>query len=813
MNVHGKDGDGNGAGRGEAPSRPEKPVVAEDRETPAESAQDSHRAAVDQSWLIEAISDGVALIDMNGRFVAVNRTLEELLGEPRGDLVGASAIERIGKTVKGTFADEALAIWKEIASGGSGTWTYNLVFTDKQGEEIPISCKVSLAQDTTGAPPLVVVVVRDLTELQEFRAALSSSEERYRTLFDHSLELVFEHDLSEEGRFVDLNDRALELLGYSRDEISSLAVSDVIAPEDMPRARRNMKNLLETGRDSGTHEYCLTGKGGRRVWVEVAGSLVMREDKPRALLGVGRDITDRKNAEEAFKTSEERFRELVELLPEIVYEVDATGRITFVNRRAFELTGYTREDLEKGMFATELFAPGERERLVESIGRLLEGARPRKNEYLALKKDGTTFPVVANSVPIMRDGKAIGVRGIAFDLSEQRQMEQTLLQTQKIETIGTLAGGIAHDINNVLASISSLATLIKEETAPGDPRSQDIEDILAMTARGGDFARNLLGFARQGKYRKERVSLNKMAGQVLKIAERTVSKKVAVKTDLDPGLDDVEGDPGQLTQVLMNLCLNAVEAVQDEGTVTISTSGTRFEELSGSIASGLSPGRYVKLEVRDDGTGMDEETRTRAFEPFYTTKEPGKGTGLGLAMVFGVVKNHQGDVFIESEKGKGTTVTALLPALEAKATETRDTKSPLPTRQQGTGTVLLVDDEELLRSTGKRLLAKLGYRVLLAGDGSEALEIFRQHGNEIDLILLDLGMPVMDGAECFRKLKELSPEVRVLIASGYSDADKVEGLLADGALGFLHKPFSAEHLSRAISRGLGVLPADRPDGR
>ena len=646
-------------------------------------AEESIVTSVDFYSLIDAVADGIALIDREGRIIAVNRALEELLGNTRGDLIGTTVQEQIGKHLSGYFAEEALRLWNEILSGGE-VWTQSMVITDTRGRELPINCKVSALKQALSGGPMLVVTVRDLSELQEFRSALSSSEERYR--------------------------------------------------------------------------------------------------------------------------------ELVDLLPEIVYEVDGSGRITFINQRGYELTGYTREQFEKGLLAADMCAPEDRERLIENIGRLLAGARPRKEEYLIVRKDGTTFPVVTNCVAIVREGKAVGVRGVAFDLSERRQIEETLLQSQKIEAIGTLAGGIAHDINNVLAGISCLATLIKEESRPDDRKLADIDEILNMTARGGEFARNLLGYARRGKYRTERVSLNKMAEQVLKIIERTVSKKITVRTELDPGVSDVEGDPGQLSQVLMNLCLNAVDAVREEGTVTVSTHDVRHQDLPGSMSPNLSPGRHVELRVRDDGEGMDEETRKRAFEPFFTTKEAGKGTGLGLPMVYGVVRNHRGDVRVESELGKGTTMIALFPALEPGMAAGVGRRSLLPPRRESMGTILLVDDEAVLRSTGKRLLARLGYRVLLASDGAAALGIFERHAGDIDLVLLDLGMPVMDGTECFQKLKALKPKVRVLITSGYSDSEKVEALIADGVLGFLHKPFSVEHLNRAVSRALGVLPPDPPDG-
>ncbi len=797
------------AGREGGPSDADKSGLERRNAAGAGDALETGRAAVDRFSLIDAIADGIVLIDTTGRIVAVNQALEKLLGETRATLVGKTVRQQVGEHLSGHFADEALQLWNEITTKGE-VWTQSLVFTDTRGRAVPITCRASRVDCEVSGGPLVVVTVRDLSELHEFRSALSRSEERYRTLFDSSLELIYEHDLQRIGRFIDLNDRALDLLGYERADIASLTVPDVIDPSDMPRADRNMANLLKTGRDSRTHEFRLRGKDGRRVWVELSGTLIVRDGKPRAVLGVARDITDRKRAEEALVASEERFRELVELLPEIVCEVDTTGKITFANRRGFELTGYSREQFEKGLYVQDLIAPEDRKRLLENVDRLLAGKKTRNSEYRALKKDGTTFPVIVNTVPIFKEGEIAGLRGIVFDLSERRQMEESLLQSQKIEAIGTLAGGIAHDINNVLASISSLATLLKEESRPDASRLADIDEILSMTARGGEFARNLLGYARRGKYRTERVSLNKMAEQVLKIIERTVSKKITLRTELDPGLSEVEGDPGQLSQVLMNLCLNAADAVRDTGTVTVSTRDVRHQDLPGSLSSRLSPGRHVELRMRDDGVGMDEEIRKRAFEPFFTTKEPGKGTGLGLAMVYGVVRNHRGDVRVESEPGAGTTIVLLFPALAPAEAQVEGKRAPLPIGKGGTGTVLLVDDEAVLRSTGKRLLARLGYRVLLAGDGAAALETFKRFAGEIDLVLLDLGMPIMDGAECFRKLKALKPDVRVLVSSGYSDSEKVDALMADGVLGFLHKPFSVEHLNRAVSRALGVLPPDPP---
>jgi two-component system, cell cycle sensor histidine kinase and response regulator CckA len=380
---------------------------------------------------------------------------------------------------------------------------------------------------------------------------------------------------------------------------------------------------------------------------------------------------------------------------------------------------------------------------------------------------------------------------------ETAQLEEQLRQSQKLEAIGTLAGGVAHDMNNVLGAIMGAASLLKQDTEPGDERQEGIGDILEACKRGRKLTRNLLGFARKGKYRRERVYLWQLVGELEEILRRTVDKRIHIATHMDPEMPPVAGDPNQLHHALMNLCLNAVDAMPEGGDLTLTVDDLLVEPVDPDADL---PGAFVRVQVADTGEGMATETLVHAFEPFYTTKAKGLGTGLGLSMVYGAVENHGGSVSLDSTPGEGTTVTLLLPALHGEAFDGPEETVETEAFQSVGEVVLLVDDEDLIRRVGERLLRKLGYRVVLAADGAAAVKILDERTREVSLIILDLVMPDMDGEETFHRLREIDPLVPIVLSSGYSKDDKVERLLLAGANGFLPKPFELKHLAREMKQ-------------
>ena len=378
---------------------------------------------------------------------------------------------------------------------------------------------------------------------------------------------------------------------------------------------------------------------------------------------------------------------------------------------------------------------------------------------------------------------------------ETSRLEEQLRQAQKMEGVGTLAGGVAHDMNNVLGAIMGAASLLKQDTDTEDERQEGIADILEACKRGRKLTRNLLGFARKGKYRRERVYLWQLVSQIEEMLERTVDKRVHIVSELDPEMPAVAGDPDQLHHALMNLCLNAVDAMPDGGTLEVAVDDLVIEgQDSGE------PGSYVRVRVSDTGEGMDPETLVHAFEPFYTTKAKGLGTGLGLSMVYGTVENHGGSVHLDSALGEGTTVTLLLPAVHGEACDGPEETVETEAFQSVGEVVLLVDDEDLIRRVGERLLRKLGYRVLVAPDGETAVRLLDEHTREVSLVILDLVMPDLDGEETFHRLREIDPLVPIVLSSGYSKDDKVKRLLLAGANGFLQKPFELKHLAREMKQ-------------
>ena len=384
-------------------------------------------------------------------------------------------------------------------------------------------------------------------------------------------------------------------------------------------------------------------------------------------------------------------------------------------------------------------------------------------------------------------------RDLAAGSSRGAMVEQ-LQKGQKMEALGLLAGGVAHDMNNILGAIMSLASVLRAELAPGDRRRTDVDDILAASRRGRDLTRNILGFAQEGKRVMARVHLNDVAGETLAILSRSMPKSIAPRLDLDPELPPTEGDFGQLAHAAMNVCLNAVEAMPDGGELTITTRRVYLALPALESWPHMAPGTYVMLRVGDTGAGMDEETRRRVFEPFFSTKPRDEGRGLGLSMVLGAVSSHGGKIEIESAPGAGTTVSLFLPRARSNSVELRRTPSEAGIALEAGRTVLVVDDEAIVRRAARRALEKMGQRVIEAQDGAEAVEVMAREGAGIDLVILDVVMPGMDGVEAFPRLRALRPDVPILITSGYSHDGNVDELLRQGAAGFIEKPYDVDRL-------------------
>jgi len=412
--------------------------------------------------------------------------------------------------------------------------------------------------------------------------------------------------------------------------------------------------------------------------------------------------------------------------------------------------------------------------------------------------------VEVSSVPLIKAGKTIGVFIIARDITERKKaeedrkiLEEQLFQAQKMESIGRLAGGIAHDFSNILAVILGYADLLKIKfdditTSEG----QAVDKILKNARRSKELIGQLLGFARRGRYNPMPLAINTLIKDTVEVSEKIFEKKIEVKYELDNDIKIIKGDRNQLDQVLTNLIINAKDAMPQGGELIIKTENVHLDEEYTQKYPDLKPGKYVKISVTDTGIGMPKNVTDRIFEPFFTTKGSGEGTGLGLATVYGIIKNHQGHITVDSESGKGTTFTIYLPVSERRVLE----ENTAATVIKGDETILIVDDEEDVRGMLSKQLTPLGYKVLFASDGLEAIKIFKQQKHKIDLILLDMIMPGMAGKETYQKLREISPGVKVLIMSGFSLNSSDKEMLSDRTMGFIQKPFELYELSNIIRK-------------
>jgi PAS domain S-box-containing protein len=516
---------------------------------------------------------------------------------------------------------------------------------------------------------------------------------------------------------------------------------------------------------------------------------------------LNREMKERQRVEYALRESEERFREMAELMPQTVFETDVTGKLTFVNRNAFDNFGYSQTDFDRGVNSLEMVIPEDRERATENIAKIINGEDVGLNEYTALRKDGSTFPVMVHSATIVRDGETSGIRGFIIDITdrqnaeeERRRLETQFHQAQKLETIGTLAGGIAHDFNNLMTTILGNTSLILYDIDNTNPHYEPLKNIERQIKRGAELTTQLLGYARKGKYHVKPVNLNQIVEENAAAFGRT-RKEITIRWALADDLLAVEADQGQIQQVLLNLFVNAADAMPTGGSLDLKTSNSTHREIK-SKDYHPAPGDYLRLTVSDTGIGMDEKVRQRIFDPFFSTKETGKGTGLGLASVYGIIKNHGGYIEVQSQTGRGSQFSIYLPASADRVTKIVEPATEIMT---GSGTILIVDDEEMVLDVGARVLQKLGYTVLESSNGFNAVELYKKLRDKIKLVVLDIVMPDMSGGEVYDRLKDINPDVKVLLASGYSIDDQAREIMERGCDGFIQKPFSMKTMSDKIS--------------
>jgi PAS domain S-box-containing protein len=529
------------------------------------------------------------------------------------------------------------------------------------------------------------------------------------------------------------------------------------------------------------------------------------------------EMAERRRVETALQDTEKKLSEIIDFLPDATFAIDLNGKVIAWNRAIEVMTGINVADmLGKGDYEYALPFYGNRRPILIDLA--LHPDPQREKEYTAIRRTGDIIfgEAYTPSLPpgdvhlsatasVLRDssGKIIAAIECIRNNTERKKLEAQLQQAQKMEAIGTLAGGIAHDFNNLLMAIQGNTSLMLMKTNSIDPRYEKLKAIEDQVVAGSDLTKQLLGFARVGKYEMKPIDLNEVVEKSSSMFGRT-KKEISVHKKYEKALWAVEADTSQMEQVFMNLYVNAWQAMPGGGHVYLETTNLTITE-NDEKSSYMKPGKYVKISLTDTGLGMDKKTKARIFEPFFTTKEMGRGTGLGLAMVYGIVKGHNGHIDVYSEKGRGTTFNIYLPASEREALIDARTEEVIVTGEE---TILLVDDEEAIIGVVKEMLETLGYQVLTAVSGQESVKVYEENRSKIDLVILDMIMPEMGGGETFDRLKEVNPEIKVILASGYSLNGEASGIMARGCKGFIQKPARIAELSQRVRNVLGKTVKD-----
>src|SRR5438093_2822167 len=626
------------------------------------------------------------------------------------------------------------------------------------------------------------------------RSGPQAGPELFHALVEHSSDAVAL--LDETGAITYVSQAATRLLGYGVPELTGTNALGFLHPDDLALTERLCRQLLDQPGTPIRTELRARHKDGSYHLVEAVA--VNRLDDPAvgAVVANWRDITERLRAEQALRNSEQSYRSLVDGVRDVIFALSPGGEVTSLNPAFEEMTGFPPAEWVGRPF--EAFVhPDDVPLALDLFGRVLQGEPRPTIQFRILTRAGTYRVAEFSATAQLRDGRLTGILGIGRDVTERLGLEQQLRQAQKMEAVGRLAGGIAHDFNNILTAITGHADLLLEDLGHHDPRRADVDEIRRSAERAAGLTRQLLAFSRQQVLQPKVVDLNALVLDMDKLLRRLIGEDVELATVLDPTLGRVTADPGQLEQVIVNLAVNARDAMPQGGKLTLETRNIDLDSSYTLEHSLVKPGPYVQLTVSDSGIGMDEETQAHAFEPFFTTKPPGQGTGLGLAMVYGTVKQSGGFIWVYSVPGRGATFKIYLPRVDAPV-ESAAPPAPVERPPRGSETVMLPHDEPAGRAIARQALERQGYTVLAAPSGADALALAAQHGATIHLLLTDVVMPGMSGRDLADRLTAQRPGIRVLYISGYTDNAIVRHGMLEPGLAYLQKPFRPDALVRKV---------------
>ncbi len=757
--------------------------------------------------ILYSIGDAVITVDERGKVLQMNPLAEQLTGWKESEAKGKNLPE-VFQIVNEETRNPVENLFENILRKGTIIGLANhTILISKDGTEIPISDSGAPIHNNEGKLLGAVLVFRDKSKERTIERKILENERTLSALMSNLPGISYRCKNDRNWTMEYVSGGCQKLTGYDPEDLignKKISYNNIIHPDDRERLWNIWQKVLQS-RKIFEDEYRIITKDGKLKWVWEQGQGIFTDDGELiALEGFITDITGKKQAENALRDSELKFRTLFEESKDTIYITTPQGKILDINSSGVEMFGFaSKEEIKKINIAEDLYwEPEDRGEYI----RILNKNGYIKDYEIALKrKDGSKI-IVTETATIVRDesGKPVAYRGIIRDITQQRLLEDQLRNVQKMESIGTLAGGIAHDFNNILGIIVGHAALIQMNYPDKEKIDQSIDAIQTASDRGASLVQQLLTFARKTEVVYESIIINSVINEIAQLLRETFPKKIEIKVELGDAIPPITADITQIHQVLLNLTLNARDAMPNGGGLTISSRVVPVENIHSKLIQ-ASAQEYIQLTIADTGTGMDEQTKQRIFDPFFTTKEPGKGSGLGLALVYSIIENYKGIIDVESKPGYGTTFKIYLPVLGKIASSKVPVNKTIKEKYEGTEKILIIEDEDMLRNSLKSILNDSGYTVISARDGEEGLQLYLLHlndlfGNRIDLIITDLGLPKIGGEEVIRKVKKIDPKAKIVLASGYIDPNRKTELKKAGAKLFLQKPYLPDEVLRTIRK-------------